>query len=880
MRLVVVVVFVAAVLSWPVRAAAPAPQSPPADMCGNGTTFTVNLPGRQGSLPDGAFVPDDSVTLPDGCRIYALFVSGYSVNPMLNLLTFYKLAQFVAANNGYVHYAWWNNLMGEYLSGPLHGTATHEPTPGGATKGLGFVPLADDAPKAIPEEDHQFQDDARRMLAAIRQRNPHAVIVVAGHSMGGNAVVRLGASTSTVIDVLAPIDPVGNRSNPVGRPPTLPLGHTYNWTRWRVANSLAGFRQVDCVRNAFNLCRDFDPHPLRFEARCALGPILNEPPLSGTRSVFCPQAQPIVVVNPRPNIGENVRYLYHRWQNEFPFPFDFPQHYPLSRGGRPFTGLLGGNYQEPIDRNLPNESNPAKSCGLFGSFSSAALALLALNPVFAPPVLDVAQPQDPNDPNIECSPYDGHGEVVGLRGALVPYGVGATGGGWPCHAGAKRPGPGDDCAADNVDLRKQAFLSLVTSTPPLPGKTIADPPAVKGWAYEPANPHLDLVVNDLLTIVQELLNEAPSPDTTAPVTVATTMPEPNAAGWHNEDVLVRLSASDAGSGVQELVYALAGAQSQPPVTTSDASVDTNIVNEGSTIVSFTARDNTGNVETQRSLPLKLDKTPPSISASTDRLPNAHGWFNAPVTVSFLSSDLLSGVVLSSPPVTIAGDGAGQEVVGLAIDAADNQSAGSVSLNIDRAAPAVTISSPTSGATLLLNAVLPADYACRDALSGIASCTGTVANGAAIDTSSPGPKSFVVTAADRADNTASSSHVYAVHYGFSGFGAPLGGAPFDAHVAQAGQALPVKYSLRDAHGASIADLRSVVELSSSAVGCTATSPGALSEPAVGAGGGLRYDAAAGQFVFVWRTSRDWADTCRMLRLVLADGTEYIRLIRFR
>ena len=36
-------------------------------------------------------------------------------------------------------------------------------------------------------------------------------------------------------------------------------------------------------------------------------------------------------------------------------------------------------------------------------------------------------------------------------------------------------------------------------------------------------------------------------------------------------------------------------------------------------------------------------------------------------------------------------------------------------------------------------------------------------------------------------------------------------------------------------------------------------------------GLSYDATANQYVYVWKTERAWAGTCRVLRLKLADGT---------
>jgi hypothetical protein len=190
---------------------------PAADQaCGDGTTFTVDLPAV------GATVGGDSVTLPNGCRIYALLVSGYSRNKNFDELTFYKLAKFVMENGGYVHWAWWNNLLKEYMERPLHRDTFTRPLTGevlssspGGLNGVhvaGFVPpnVVDVVPKAIPEEDRQFQADALRMLAAIRQRNPSAIIVVAGHSMGGDAVARLGASATV------PTRPTARTTGPGG----------------------------------------------------------------------------------------------------------------------------------------------------------------------------------------------------------------------------------------------------------------------------------------------------------------------------------------------------------------------------------------------------------------------------------------------------------------------------------------------------------------------------------------------------------------------------------------------------------------------------------------------------------------------------------------
>jgi hypothetical protein len=61
----------------------------------------------------------------------------------------------------------------------------------------------------------------------------------------------------------------------------------------------------------------------------------------------------------------------------------------------------------------------------------------------------------------------------------------------------------------------------------------------------------------------------------------------------------------------------------------------------------------------------------------------------------------------------------------------------------------------------LNRAVSASYSCLDDGSGIASCVGTVANGAAIDTASVGAKVFVVNAADVTANTSSTTVNYTV-----------------------------------------------------------------------------------------------------------------------
>jgi hypothetical protein len=94
------------------------------------------------------------------------------------------------------------------------------------------------------------------------------------------------------------------------------------------------------------------------------------------------------------------------------------------------------------------------------------------------------------------------------------------------------------------------------------------------------------------------------------------------------------------------------------------------------------------------------------------------------------------------------------------------SASPLTLKLDKTAPTISISAPTSGASYDLGQPVAAAYACADARSGLASCTGPVANSANIDTASAGGKTFTVTAVDAAGNSTTQSvgyDVVACHY---------------------------------------------------------------------------------------------------------------------
>jgi hypothetical protein len=81
---------------------------------------------------------------------------------------------------------------------------------------------------------------------------------------------------------------------------------------------------------------------------------------------------------------------------------------------------------------------------------------------------------------------------------------------------------------------------------------------------------------------------------------------------------------------------------------------------------------------------------------------------------------------------------------------------------DVTAPIITITTPVEGATYPRNSALVADFSCSDGDGvGVASCVGTVADGATISTATAGAKTFTVTATDNEGKVSTKTVNYTV-----------------------------------------------------------------------------------------------------------------------
>jgi YVTN family beta-propeller protein len=198
--------------------------------------------------------------------------------------------------------------------------------------------------------------------------------------------------------------------------------------------------------------------------------------------------------------------------------------------------------------------------------------------------------------------------------------------------------------------------------------------------------------------------------------------------------------------------------------------------------------------------------------------------------------------------------------------------------LEQQAPTVDLRTPADGAQVDQGADVAADYSCADdGGSGLASCTGDVPDGAALDTSTPGTFSFTVVARDGAGNETTVTHSYTVvakqpDVAFEGFVGPI----HDGSVVRAGSVVPIAFSLGGDHGLDV-----LAEGSPSSVKVDCRHPG---HPAGGrpaqSEDGLQFDEDTGYYTFAWETRSSWAGTCRAFILTLSDGSVERLVVNFR
>ncbi len=604
-------VFVVALTLFLLFAPAPAPGQASCDTS-NPASFTVQLP-LVGNPPDDEGqgwdrppvwdgYPDaaaDAVTIPNGRPIYALIVSGYASNKSLDELMVYRFARHLQARGAYVHWSWWNNLLAPYMERPLH---LSQSEPGNLVwHSTDFLNMtAEEAGrKALPSEDYQFLADAKRLLTAIREHNPNAMIIVVGHSMGGGAVVHLGRQTGELIDILAPIDPVGNRNYPFAGNDRV-LTDDFNWTRWRVSrDNFLGYKKSDWDRDA---------------GQCVpVGDWLDRAPLVGSSDPRC-LLRLFVDNPPTVSFGSNIINLFHRYQHEYLFPFDYEHTYHFGH----LTPPNGTTDQDSVV-TIPESCGFLTRCEDPGGWPALGLTR-----------------------NACCTTGDGvgwdgdgHGEIVGYRGPglTVPLGVrlrtspecgnGCDDLTWPArYRSLAGLGPWEN--GDGAQ-RKQ----LLTALESLPENT--------PWSNRPTNPDLCLVSSGLISLFDRM-NKPPTADAGRDTTVECT-------GHDGTEVVLDGSASvdpDGDSLTYSWTWSTGSATGETPTVTLPL---------GSYCVTLTVRDPSGHIDRDVVIVDVVDTTPPELTvelAPSSLWPPNHNMadIQASVTAVDLCGDVTSLTLVS------------------------------------------------------------------------------------------------------------------------------------------------------------------------------------------------------------------------------------------
>jgi FG-GAP-like repeat len=157
----------------------------------------------------------------------------------------------------------------------------------------------------------------------------------------------------------------------------------------------------------------------------------------------------------------------------------------------------------------------------------------------------------------------------------------------------------------------------------------------------------------------------------------------------------------------------------------------------------------------------VDDDVPSISGVINPPPNAAGWNDSNVTVSFKCSDKTSGVAICPSPVAITTEGANQVVHGIAIDKAGNRATASITVNLDKTPPTISGTlNPPADASGWNSGNVTVNFTCSDSLSRVAMCPAPVA------VTAEGANQVVTgTATDGAGNTATANVTVNISFNF-------------------------------------------------------------------------------------------------------------------
>ena len=260
-------------------------------------------------------------------------------------------------------------------------------------------------------------------------------------------------------------------------------------------------------------------------------------------------------------------------------------------------------------------------------------------------------------------------------------------------------------------------------------------------------------------------------DRTAPVVVVAPVTAANQNGWHRTNVSVSRSATDTSGvrGFEHRVHAPDGRVGAWTPWVGGTAPNVSVTTEGLSYVEVRALDANGNRSASTMQPVRIDRTVPQAHAVTP-IDDATFVQNERVEAQFSCSDAGGSDIDTCVGTVANGADIDTSTVGTktfevtATDAAGNTRTVTRSYTVvDVTPPGITLDTPAAGAAFERRATVPAEYACTDEVggSGLATCIGTVPDGAPVFTDAIGDHDFTVDAKDNAGNAASLSRTYTV-----------------------------------------------------------------------------------------------------------------------